>query len=180
MAARPDRMTALSMWPAAAAPARPPIERPGGHNLYFRFATELQPGLRGSVGAGYAFMGAKRSTRLVLAADLLVAYGSSGAGGGVHGAATVHWAELAGFSFLNELGVTLETYPRLARFDVYASPLSYEIVSDRMSVHAGILGGLSAATSPDVGRWFMGLSVAATLHLERRQLPSLVGLNRVR
>jgi hypothetical protein len=178
MMARPDRMTALSMWPMAAAPARPPIERPGGHNLYFRFATELQPGLRGSVGAGYAFMAGKQSTRLVLAADLLVAYGSGRAGGGVHGAATIHWAELGGFSFLNELGVTLEAYPRAGRFDVYACPISYELTSDRTSVHAGLLGGLSAATSPDVGRWFVGLGVAATLHLERRQPLALAGLDR--
>jgi hypothetical protein len=176
---RPHRMEALSMWPVAALPARPPIERPGGHNLYFRFATDVSPGLRGSVGAGYAFMASKQSTRLVLAADLLVAYGSSLAGG-VHGAAMVHWAEIGGFSFVNELGLTLEASMRAARFDVYACPISYEISSDRMSLHTGLLGGLSMATSADVGRWFVGLGVAATLHLDRKAPGPLSGMERRR
>jgi hypothetical protein len=174
---RPRRMEALSMWPVAAAAARPPIERPGGHNLYFRFATELSPDLRGSVGAGYAFMASKQSTRLVLAADVLVAYGSSLAAG-VHGAAMVHWAELGGFSFVNELGLTLEASMRAARFDVYACPISYEITSDRLSLHTGLLTGLSMATTPDVGRWFLGLGVAATLHLDRKAAAPLSGTER--
>jgi hypothetical protein len=162
----------------AASPARPPIERPGGHNLYFRFTTALEPGLRGSIGAGYAFMAGMQSTRIVLAADVLVAYASNRVGGGLHGSATVHWAELGGFSFINEVGLTLEASSRGARFGVYGCPLSYELESDRMSLHTGLLAGLSLAQTPEVGGWFMGLGMAATVHLDRRRAAPLLRVGR--
>jgi hypothetical protein len=171
--ARPGGMEALAMWPAVSAPTRPPIERPGGHNVYVRLATALAPNVRGSVGAGYAFMASKQSMRLVLAADAVLSYGQNIAGGGIHGAAMVHWAEVGGFSFLNEAGLTLDVSPRGARFDLYACPLSYELTADRMSLHAGLLAGLSPVASPDGARWFLGLGMAATLHASRNPPPAL-------
>jgi hypothetical protein len=173
-------MQALLMWPVTASPAPPPIERPGGHNLYLRFATALDPALRGSIGAGYAFMAGRQSTRFVLATDLVFAYGDNRAGGGLHGAATVHWAELWGFSFANEFGLTLEASSRVARFGVYGCPLSYELASDRMSLHTGLLAGLSTATSPETGGWFIGLGLASTLHLGRNQVVTERGSARCR
>jgi hypothetical protein len=167
-------LAALSLWPLPAHPSRTPaIERPGGLNIYLRAATGLEQGpsgasWSGTVGAGGAFAASLKGVRVVLGMDGVVAYADNRPGVGVHGAAAVHWLELGHVSFLNELGTTVTTAARGVRAEGYVCALSGEWMTDRTSLHAGLLGGLGMTPSAPLG-WFVGLGVSATLHTERRR-----------
>jgi hypothetical protein len=170
-------LEALSLWPLTAHPARTPaIERPGGLNLYLRVATGLKQGASGAsgatwsgtVGAGGAFAASLKGVCVVLGLDGVVAYADNRPGVGVHGAAAVHWLELGHVSFLNELGATITNAAPSVRVEGYACALAGEWMTDRTSLHAGLLGGLGTTPAAPLG-WFVGLGVSATLHAERRR-----------
>jgi hypothetical protein len=111
-----------------------------------------------------------KGVRVVLGADAVLGYAENRPSLGIHGAATVHWLELGPLSFLNEIGLTVAAVassPGGARVEGYACPLSYEWSSDRTSLHAGLLGGVTQRALGGERGGFVGVGVSATWHVER-------------